>query len=300
MEKEKCIVTFNIGEFYWECGNFVPYIIWKRLFQYKDRKNIKFICMTRHERFDLYGQYADILIPFKIEGDETKFIQTGFKLHGLLPIQENIIIETLIKEVTKKYDILEFIYPNTSKKHHCNRFQFPREKFCYDYKPRIENKKAVEQLLSNDKKTIILAPRYRQKVKRNWNHWQELYDMIYYSEFFKKYNFVICGNKGQYIPDNYDRFLDMNKIPFNNNISNAGLLIEIIKKSFLTIGSQSAIPNISLLLGVEVLQWGNQPIQHTIDYNYTNTKVTFLEDYNFSIHPLKIIQEMQKIIQRER
>jgi len=298
MNKEKCILTLHMGEFYWECGNFVPHIIWKRLFQYKNKENIKFICMTRPERFDLYGQHADVLIPFKIEGDETKFIQTGFKLQGL-SVKEHIIIDTLVKEISKKYNILEFIYPNTSKSQHCNRFQFPRNKFCYDFKPRLENKKIIDELLSNNKKTIVLAPRFRQKVKRNWNYWQELYDMIYNSEFFKKYNFVICGNKNQYIPDKYDRFLDMNKIPYNDNISNSGLLIEILKKSFLTIGSQSAIPNISLLLGVEVLQWGNQPKQHTIDYNYTNTKVTFLEDYDFSIHPKKIIQEMKKIIKKE-
>jgi len=112
----------------------------------------------------------------------------------------------------------------------------------------------------------------------------------------KKYNFVIVGKNPDYIPDNQNRFFDINTIEQNINTSTIGLTIECLKKSVLTIGSQSAIPNISLLFGVHALEWGHQKHLHTVVYNIRRTKVTFLDDHKYQIKPEIIYNEMLKIL----
>jgi hypothetical protein len=111
---------------------------------------------------------------------------------------------------------------------------------------------------------------------------------------------MIVGNKGQYISDEKDRFLDISKVQQSINTSTCGILMEVIKKSVLTVGSQSAIPNISLLFGVPALEWGNQKHLHTIDYNIKRTKVKFLEDISFSISPEKIFIEIENILKENK
>ena len=60
---KKSIALFGpfIGSLSWEFYRFAPLMIFlKRL--YPDKK---IAVLTRPERFDLYGQYADYLIPLK-------------------------------------------------------------------------------------------------------------------------------------------------------------------------------------------------------------------------------------------
>ena len=166
----------------------------------------------------------------------------------------------------------------------------------YDYLPRKSNQEIIQKYM-NGKPVVILAPRYREGLKRNWSYWDQLYDMIWETkELIEKYNFIICGRYPDYIPDYKNRFLDINKMDQNINTSLIGLTIECMKKSILTIGSQSAIPNISLLFDVPVLEWGHQKYLHTVTYNIKNTKITFLEDLTYSISPKIIYHEIIKIL----
>ena len=145
----------------------------------------------------------------------------------------------------------------------------------------------------NEKPVVILAPRYREGFKRNWPHWTNLYDLISNNEMLmKKYNFVIIGKDPDYIPDSLNRFFDINMIEQNINTSTIGLTIECLKKSVLTVGSQSAIPNISLLFGVKTIEWGHQKHLHTVTYNIKKTKVTFFEDAKYKISPDTIYKEI--------
>lgn len=298
--KPDAILTFSLGEFYWEFGRFAPYVLWKRLNQYKNRKDINFIVMTDPTRFDIYGKHASILVPFRLKNNNN-YKENCFRLDGMSNEEYLSIIDIFKNQFKDRYNILEVVYPNINKKQFLNKNQFHIDKTNYSFLPRKANKVLVEKIINNEKPIVILAPRYREGMRRNWPYWNELYDLIFENkELIDKYNFVICGKKPDYVPDLKNRFLDINLIEQNINTSLIGLTIELMKRAVLTIGSQSAIPNISLLLGVPALEWGNQKQLHTITYNIRNTEVTFLEDNKFNISQKIIYDEMLKILSMKR
>ena len=295
--KEKAILVGPIfSELYWEVGRFVPHIIYKRLKQYNS-SDIKFIVMTRPDRFDAYGKYADILVPLIIKNEEN-YQQDCFRLSKFPDELFSEILKTFYIHFSEKYYILEHILPDISGTMWKNKHQFHKSQMIYNYLPRQKNLELVNKYIPNDKPLVIFAPRFRFGYNRNWIYWQELYDMIYESKLYNNFNFIICGKSPDYVPDSKDRFFDINMISLDYNSSLIGITMETIKRSILTIGSQSAIPNISLLLGVEVLEWGDQKHQHTIEYNPHGTKITFIEDYNYDIKPEIIFAEILKILRK--
>jgi hypothetical protein len=283
------------GEMYWEFARFAPYVIWKRTKQYKNRSDIKFINITRPENFDIYGRYASILVPFILK-DESKYRSNCFRLDNITNEEYISIIKSFKDQFKDRYNILETIYPDISKHQFGNKNQFPKDKMNYNYLPRISNSEVIKKYM-NGKPVVILAPRYRAGFRRNWPYWNELYNLISNNQkLIDKYNFVICGRSPDYVPDYKNRFLDVNKMDQNINISLIGLTMTCMKKAVLTVGSQSAIPNISLLFGVHALEWGHQKHLHTVTYNVKKTKVTFLEDNDYTIKPKIVFQEMLKIL----
>ncbi len=92
----------------------------------------------------------------------------------------------------------------------------------------------------------------------------------------------------------------MNDIHLGQSSSLVGLLLVIISKSFFTFGSQSAIPNISLLYGVDVLEFGCQKTLHTKTYNVTKTPITFFENRKYDIDPSLMLKEMSKLLLKKR
>ena len=293
--KEKAILVGPfVGEFFWEFFRFVPHIIYNKNTKHKDTK---IIVLTREDRFDLYGLYADILVPMRIENDE-KYNQNSYRLDGYSSNEYNEMIDLFKSTFANDFDIIEVIRPDISKGMFARKDQYKPNQMIYDYRPRPSNRIMVENFLGTNKKNIVIAPRFRTTInKRNWPYWQELYDMIWNSNLKDKFNFVICGKSPDYIPDKYNRFMDMNNIPQNINTSSSGILIEIMKRSIFTIGSQSAIPNISLLFGIEALEWGHQKQFHTIDYNIKNSKVTFLEDFEYKISPQIVFKKMYELLE---
>jgi hypothetical protein len=284
-----------LGELYWEFGRFVPHFIWKRKKQYKN-KDVEFIVLTKPENFDMYGRYANILVPLRLKNNDT-YKPNCFRMDNLKEIDYFSIINTFKNQFKNRYNILETIYPDISKNQYSNKNQFTKDKMIYEYKPRLSNYELVNKYLTNDKPVIVLAPRYREGLKRNWPYWNDFYDLIIENEdLFNKYNFIICGRSPDYVPDNRNRFLDINFMNQNMNTSLIGLTMEFMKKSILTIGSQSAIPNISLLFGVHALEWGHQKQLHTINYNIRRTKVTFIEDMKYKISPKEVYKEMIRIL----
>jgi len=214
-----------------------------------------------------------------------------------MTIDEYLAIINVFKDQFKdRYNILEVVYPNIVGKNYVDRNQFLETKKIYNYSPRSSNLEVVNKYM-NGKPVVILAPRYREGFRRNWIHWDKLYDLISSNKILMdKYNFVICGKNPEYIPDKQNRFLDINNFEQNSNTSLIGLTMECMKKAVLTIGSQSAIPNISLLFGVHALEWGHQKHLHTVTYNIRKTKVTFLDDQKYEIDPNKIYNEITKIL----
>jgi len=293
MEKQDVVLMGPfVGEFYWEAGRFAPMLPAMRTRQYKKR-NVKYVVFTREERFDLYGKYADILIPLRIDGDYDTKMPECFRLIGFgKPKVDELAAKFKKKYTNEKYNIIKHVYPNVAKGKFVNKNQFSRNLMLYKYAPRDENYTLVDQFLpKNGKKNVVLAPRFRKGFKRNWNSWPQFYDLLSNDKkLMERFNFIICGKKGEYVPDPKNRFLDMTNIALSVNASLVGLLLVILERSIYTFGSQSAIPNISLLYGVEVLEFGCQKAYHTKTYNVKNTPITFIENKKYNIDPKHIFK----------
>ena len=300
MKKESAVLFGPaVGELYWEAARFVPHFIWKKRKQLKSSKDVKFIVFTRPERFDLYGLYSDILVPLRIEGDGKDYIPNCFRMDNF---PQNYFDELVIKfreNYASRFNILEHIYPKVDKQHFQMKYQFQRQQMDYKYFPRRVNYDLVEKNIPKDKQLISLAPRYRNGLRRNWKRWQEFYDLLYNSDLRQKYNFVICGKDPDYVPDMKKRFYDVNYlIDSTLDASSIGIVIEVLKRSILTIGSQSGIPNISLLIGTPAIEFGHQKRLHTVDYNIRKTKVHFIDDPKYQLSPETLLEESKKFLKQ--
>jgi len=290
-----------VGEMYWEAGRFAPMLPFYKIKKYKNQKP-KFIILTRPERFDLYGKYADILVPLRINGDYEKLQPECFRLIGYSKAEVDRQAKIFAAKYRKKYNIIEHVYPDVKKGAFVNKNQFRKQNMLFKYKPRKENYDLVDKYLpDNGKPNIIISPRFRKGFKRNWNHWPEFYDMLFKDkELMNSFNFILCGKKGEYIPDPKHRFYDMTDIQVGGQSSLIGILLVILEKSIFTLGSQSAIPNISLLYNVEVLEFGCQKNLHTRTYNIKNTPITFLDDRKYNIAVSKLYNQFKKLIIKKK
>ena len=300
MKQDVVLMGPFVGEFYWEAGRFAPLLPAMRARKYKDR-DVKYVVFTREERFDLYGKYADILIPLRIEGDYDTKMPECFRLIGFSKNDVDRLAKKLKSKYNGEYNILKHIYPDVRKGHFVNKNQFSRNDMLFKFCPRDENYTLVDHFLpKNGKKNVVLAPRFRRGFKRNWKKWPEFYDLVANDQKLNdNFNFIICGKKGEYVPDEKNRFLDMTNISLTGNSSLVGLLLVILENSVFTFGSQSAIPNISLLYGVEVLEFGCQKRLHTITYNVKNTPITFIENRKYNIEPKYIFKKFKgKLLQK--
>lgn len=285
-----------VGELYWEFARFAPMLPYMKNRKYKNQ-DVTFIVLTRKERFDLYGRYADILVPLKIPGDYKDKQPNCFRLNNL-PHSEYQDYAKKFNQVYKgRYKIIDHIYPDVSKAQFVNKSQYSRTNMIFNYQPRKENYVLVENYLPEDKPVVVLAPRYRNGFKRNWNAWPAFYNKLANDKvLMEKFNFIICGKVGEYIPDSEHRFYDMNDIVLGNNSSLIGLLLVIMEKALFTFGSQSAIPNISLIYEKEVLCFGCQKHLHTKTYNIKNTPITFFDDRQYNIEVNKVYHELKKLL----
>lgn len=284
-----------VGELYWELARFAPMLPYMKAKQYKD-KDITYVILTREDRFDIYGKFADILVPLRIKGDGDKYLPDCFKLQGF-PFKE---VEKLARKFKAKYEerfrVITHVYPDLPGHKWQQKNQFPQSLMKFKFKPRGDNLSLVEEHIPNSKPLIVLAPRFRNGFRRNWPHWQKFYDKVWDSELKSKYTFVICGKPSEYVPDKEGRFYDINKIPFSINASLIGLTIEVLKRASLTVGSQSAIPNISLLLKVPALEWGHQKDLHTGKYNIRRTHVEFITDRKYKLEADIVFNKMTKML----
>jgi len=288
MIKQKVVLVGPfVGELYWEFFRFAPYVF------KQNPRNYPLVVLTRPDRYDIYGERAIKFIPLGIKGDSINRFGECFKMIGLDIEDYDKISKNFYEQMSLKYKIVNHFVPPFKKPQYLDKDYYPLEDRLFEYKTRSDNISLVNNFLKNNNKPIvILAPRYRKNFKRNWPYWQELYDKICETKWNEKIEFVICGKKDEYIPDEKDRFKDINQIYQNNNSSLFGLMLEIIKKSKLTIGSQSAIPNISLLHKVPVIEWGNQRQLHTITYNIYDTPVKFFDSPQFNIDIHRVFNEM--------
>jgi hypothetical protein len=303
MDKENAILMGPfVGELYWEAGRFAPMLsnIYQKYRKTK-KKHPKYIVLTREDRFDLYGRFADILVPLRIPGDYEDKYPECFRLVGLAESKYKEIVKQFKEKYKEKYNIIKHVYPDIRKGQFVKKDQFPQSEMLFDFKPRQENYDIVENFLPNDKPIVVLSPRFRKGFKRNWNHWPEFYDMIIKDDTLTRdFHFIICGKKGEYIPDPKKRFLDLNDMILGKASSLIGLLLVILEKAFFTFGSQSAIPNLALLYKVDVLEFGCQKMFHTKTYNIHNSPITFIVDKRYNIPPIQIFPKFKDLLYKKR
>jgi hypothetical protein len=289
-----------VGEFFWEFFRFAPLLPNLRLKKYKN-SDITYIVLTRKERFDIYGRLAHILVPLQIPGDFKNKWGNCYKLMGLKQHEYLEIAKIFRKKYAKKYNIIDHFYPDITKAVYCNKNQYPKSKMTYRWFPRARNEELVESYLPKDKPLVVISPRYRGDLKRNWPHWEKFFDMVASDLYLMKhFNFILCGREGEYIPDKQKRFLDLNDIQLDDDSSLAGVLLATMSRAFFTFGSQSAIPNISLLYGVEALEFGNQKMLHTVTYNVKKTPVTFIDDHKFNIDPKVMYKKFKQLLSQKK
>ena len=201
------------GELSWEYFRFAPYAIHLR----KNEPDKNIVVMTRPERFDLYGQYADVLVPLKIENEEM-YDQSAFKLMGFDLAMCDRLCDIFRISYKKKYQIEGFFVPDISTLRYKIKWQFPRGKMDYDFLPRIGNLKLINNLYR--KKDIVFAD-------HGYHYSSQKYNVVDYDDF-KRLVMLSVDNK---------------------KITYLGCLIQMIKRSRFVISNLSSdVGGLALLL----------------------------------------------------
>lgn len=297
-KKDAILLGPFVGELYWETARFAPLLVYLKNKEFYNR-DITYIILTRQERFDLYGKYADILIPLKIEGDYINKFPNCFGMNNLSQKVYQKITNRFKNKYKERFNIVRHIYPNIIGQKYLNKNQYSKQKMIFDYQPRKENYDIVNEYLSNKKPIVVLAPRFRKGFKRNWGNWKEFYDLIFNDKsLMNNFDFIICGKSDEYIPDDKKRFLDLNKMKIGKNSSLVGLLLVIMEQACLVVGSQSALPNIALLYKVNVLEFGCQKNLHTKTYNIHNSPIEFIENKKYNISTGKLFKHLKRNLKK--
>ena len=142
MKKSAYLIGPFLGELSWEYFHFAPYII--NLMKKEPMR--KFIIFTRPSRFDLYGAYADVLVPLRLTNDK-EYLRRCFTIEGFPQSDVDILLKIFINKYKKRYKIIDKIYPNTSNFSYKVKWQFNRNEMDYDFKPRIQNRKRTEKFI---------------------------------------------------------------------------------------------------------------------------------------------------------
>lgn len=246
-----------IGSLGWEMYRFAPYAIYLK----KKEPDVNLIVLTRPERFDLYGQYASILVPLRMKGEE-KYLQKGFKLDGFPQRIYNSIKISFLNSYKDRYKIKDMFCPDISNYKFKVRWQFPRSEMNYDFKPRLSNKKIVDNM-----------KRISTFVDLSWLSEQSSKDLVLKS--LSKIDFT-----------NYENL----EVRLDKNSSLLGCVIEIIKRAKVTVGNlNSPISHLSLLLKTKLVSLDDDMTRDDIYLlNPLNTEVI---QYNNVLERLKTSEE---------
>lgn len=236
-----------IGELSWEMLRFAPYAIYLK----KENPEIKIIVLTRHERFDLYGQYSNILIPLNLEEDE----QECFKMKNFSLNRYHKIIDNFRFEYEKRFEIVDHFYPNIFLHRSKLKWQFPRLKMNYDFKPRNENKNIIENIQTEN---IIFD-----------DTWLDLTSSGIVTSMLidNKYVYTSISKIKNQLKESIDGL----------NTTYIGCIIEILKRSEMIIGSsQSVYSQLTLLLGIPLITVNEKLSEDSIGLlNPLKTEITY-------------------------
>jgi len=221
-----------IGELSWELFRFAPYAIYLRR-----RESANIIVFTRSERFDLYGSYANILVPLSLPDDSE---EDCFKINGIDYYDYKILADIFYSKYNEKMEITDHFYPEIRGFKYRLKWQFPRYKMDYDFRPRAENIELIESIIEDGSIFIDLSWMNTDQTK------MEMIEKLY--NHIDSTNVILCGIKDLETP-----FLSVDNIEIKPGCSLLGYVISILRKSKLCIGNPySPISHLSLLLGVSL------------------------------------------------
>ena len=214
-----------IGSLEWELYRFAPYTIYLK----KRTPNIKLVIFTRPSRFDLYGQYADVLVPLNIVGDDESK-QDCFKSESFSLSNYKEAVRKFQKSCRKKYIVKKHFYPDIEGFRYKLKWQFPRYQMSYDFQPRRGNTNLVDQMFS--KPTVFVDLSWLESSKKR----EVLEDL-------SGYDFI-----------NYEDFKEKVTPQLDNKTSVLGCVITLLKRSKLTMGNlNSPISHLSILLSTPLV-----------------------------------------------
>lgn len=134
-----------LGELSWEFYRFAPYAVYLK----KHNPDVKVIVLTREERFDLYGKYADILVPLRIRNEDF-FPKRQFGLKGYETAYYDTIKKYFYEKYDKRFDIIDHFCPLVHGWRRKIKWQFPRDKMCYDFQPPERIYDLVNEIVRSD------------------------------------------------------------------------------------------------------------------------------------------------------
>lgn len=150
MKQKAILVGPFIGALNWEFFSFAPYANYLK----NKNPNVKFLVLTRETSFDLYGNYADVLLPLRLKGDDSAK-RNCFKIDEFPPENYDIIVKYFKEKYAKNYKIIDHIYPQIKLWSYKVRWQFPRDKMMYDFKPRRKNLEVANEMIGSDNVCLI-------------------------------------------------------------------------------------------------------------------------------------------------
>jgi hypothetical protein len=240
-----------VGELFWEAYRFVPHFIYLR----KENPGLEFIVFTRQSRFDLYGKYANILIPLKIKNDVPTY-QDCFKLNGLSHENYYELSQRFKKKYLPDYNIKKHLYPDIFWRYNL-KWQYPRHLMNYDFSPRKRNGLIINTL-TTDKSNIVFLDKPENSLIKE-------FDSLDYNIYHE--------------PD----FLTFISERMDTKSSYLGCIINMIKKSNFVVGNMdSVVPRLSILLKTPII---------CINETMTDDDIHLLNPLNTPVIKCKNIKE---------
>lgn len=207
-----------IGELSWEFYHFAPLAIYLKKLQ----PNISTVVLTREDRFDLYGKYADILVPMRLKLVNKYHTEDCFKITNYPEEDYKSIKDYFFNRYRERFDIFEHFYPDIGWRYNF-KWQYSNSMMNYDFKPRDENKVIVDSVI------------------------KELDNIIYFDGLEKQYL------SGYNIIDSRSFKFQIEKL-LNGKSSYLGCVIELLKRCKFVVGKISNdVSKLSLLLKIPLI-----------------------------------------------
>jgi hypothetical protein len=251
-----------IGELYWEFFRFAPYIIHLK----KANPDTTLVVYTRQSRFDLYGNYANILVPLRLPKDSGNKKEIYFTMEDFNVKYYNLLSTALLAKYIKKSQggkVIQ-IFPEISKHHYKVKWQFPRNKMNYDFRPRKRNSIIVNEYINKNNLVLI-----------NF-------------DISKNHKLILEIQNSGYYPIVYDNFYEHLSTISLNGFTPVGSLIELIRRcKFIYSSFDSYVSYLSLLLKTPVI---------TFDTKFDNDYIKLANPFKTKIISCNTISEGIKLL----